>query len=182
VALVADIDHGGAFAALLGTWEWLSPAERSLVRGFVLNKFRGDASLLEPAPTLLEQRTGVPVIGVVPYLEDLVLPEENAASLTERRPRTAWLEIAVVRLPHLANFDEFAAVAAEPGVHLRWVTTPHELRASDLVILPGSKATHPRPTVATPAPHWGARSLARHVWHPGARHLRRLPDAGQLGA
>ncbi len=141
VLLVADIDRGGAFAALLGTWEWLSPAERSLVHGFVLNKFRGDAALLEPAPTLLQQRTGVPVIGVVPYLDELLLPEEDAASLTEHKPRAAWLEIAVVRLPHLANFDEFAALAAEPGVHLRWVTTPHELRAPDLVILPGSKVT-----------------------------------------
>jgi adenosylcobyric acid synthase len=143
VLLVADIDRGGAFASLLGTWEWLFPAERNLVRGFVLNKFRGDAALLEPAPTALQQRTGVPVLGVVPYLEDLVLPEEDAASLTEQEARAAWLEIAVVWLPHLANFDEFTALAAEPGVHLRWVTTPHELRAPDLVILPGSKATIP---------------------------------------
>ena len=68
VLMVADIDRGGAFAALLGTWEWLTPEERALVRGFILNKFRGDPALLEPGPALLQQRTGVPVVGVVPYL------------------------------------------------------------------------------------------------------------------
>src|SRR5260221_4710547 len=82
VLLVGDIDRGGVFAALLGTWEWLTPAERGLVRGFVLNKFRGDAALLAPAPALLEQRTGVPVPGVRPFIENLMLPEEDAASLT----------------------------------------------------------------------------------------------------
>jgi adenosylcobyric acid synthase len=74
VLLVADIDRGGAFAALLGTWQWLAPDERALVRGFILNRFRGDAALLAPGPTSLESRTGVPVVGVVPYLNDLRLP------------------------------------------------------------------------------------------------------------
>jgi adenosylcobyric acid synthase len=143
VLLVADIDRGGAFAALLGTWDWLSPDERKLVRGFVLNKFRGDPGLLAPAPMLLEQRTGVPVVGVVPYVQDLLVPEEDAASLVEQPGRQAVLEIALVRLPHLANFDEFGALAHEPGVHLRWVAHISELRAPDLVILPGSKATIP---------------------------------------
>jgi adenosylcobyric acid synthase len=143
VLLVADIDRGGAFAALLGTWEWLTQDERALVRGFILNKFRGDATLLAPAPALLEERTGVPVIGVVPYLENLVLPEEDAASLHHRPTPAACLEIAIVRLPHLANFDEFSAVDAEPDVAIRYVTRPEELRAPDLVILPGSKATIP---------------------------------------
>jgi adenosylcobyric acid synthase len=143
VLLVADIDRGGAFGSLLGTWEWLAPEERRLLRGFVLNKFRGDEGLLEPAPTLLEQRTGVPVVGVVPYLEDLAVPEEDAASLTERRRASALVEIAVVRLPHLANFDELGPLAMEPAVDLRWVSQPRELRAPDLVVLPGSKATIP---------------------------------------
>jgi len=143
VLLVGDIDRGGAFAALLGTWEWLSPDERALVRGFVLNKFRGDAGLLSPAPELLEQRTGVPVLGVVPYLDDLSLPEEDAASLAQRSGTDARVEIAVVRLPHLANFDEFGPLAAEPGVHVRYVSQAAELRAPDLVIVPGTKATIP---------------------------------------
>lgn len=143
VLLVADIDRGGAFAALLGTWEWLTNDERGLVRGFILNKFRGDARLLAPAPALLEERTGVAVVGVVPYLDNLVLPEEDAASLHQRPAPAACLEIAIVRLPHLANFDEFGALEAEPDVAIRYVTRPAELRAPDLVILPGSKATIP---------------------------------------
>jgi adenosylcobyric acid synthase len=143
VLLVADIDRGGAFAALLGTWHWLTDAERALVRGFILNKFRGDASLLAPAPELLEERTGVPVIGVVPYLADLRLPEEDAASLAERPSSAALVEIAVIRLPHLANFDEFGPLSDEPGVQLCFVSRAEELRAPDLVILPGTKATIP---------------------------------------
>jgi adenosylcobyric acid synthase len=146
VALVADIDKGGAFAALLGTWEWLTSAERRLVRGFILNKFRGDPSLLAPAPALLEQRTGVPVLGVVPYLANLRLAEEDAASLhVDGRSALApsVVEICVVRLPHIANFDEFGGLAAERGVVLRYVTDPRDLRAPDLVIVPGTKATIP---------------------------------------
>jgi adenosylcobyric acid synthase len=143
VLVVADIDRGGAFAALLGTWEWLQPEERALLRGFILNKFRGDLTLLAPAPALLQERTGVPVIGVVPYLEDVALPEEDAASLSEHAVASPTVEIAIVRLPHVANFDEFGPLAAEPGVHVRYVTRPEELRAPDLVILPGTKATIP---------------------------------------
>jgi adenosylcobyric acid synthase len=141
VLLVGDIDRGGVFAALLGTWEWLDADERARVRGFVLNKFRGDARLLAPAPELLERRTAVPVVGVVPYLEDLRLPEEDAASLAGSRAAAPLVEVAVVRLPHIANFDEFGPLAAEPGVAVRYVTTAHELRAPDLVVLPGTKAT-----------------------------------------
>jgi adenosylcobyric acid synthase len=143
VLLVGDIDRGGVFASLLGTWEWLTPAERALVRGFVLNKFRGDEALLAPAPELLEDRTGVPVLGVVPFLSDLRLPEEDAASLSQRTGAGAFVEIAVVRLPHLANFDEFGELAAERGVHVRYVSQVAELRAPDLVILPGTKTTIP---------------------------------------
>jgi adenosylcobyric acid synthase len=143
VLLVGDIDRGGVVASLLGTWEWLAPVERALVHGFVLNKFRGDEALLAPAPALLEERTGVPVRGVVPYIQNLRLPEEDAASLSQLNVTDAFVDIAVVRLPHLANFDEFGALAAEPGVCVRYVSQPTELRAPDLVILPGSKTTIP---------------------------------------
>jgi adenosylcobyric acid synthase len=141
VLLVADIDRGGVFASLLGTWEWLAPAERALIHGFVLNKFRGDPALLAPAPDMLCQRTGVPVIGVVPFLDNLLLPEEDAATLANHPPAGGMVEIAIVRLPHLANFDEFGGLTSEPQVDVRWITEPRELRAPDLVILPGSKAT-----------------------------------------
>ena len=143
VLIVGDIDRGGVFASLLGTWEWLLPEERALVRGWVLNKFRGDASLLAPAPAWLEQRTGVPVLGVVPFIEDIGLPDEDAASLSVRDTGPGVVEVAVLRLPHLANFDEFGPLANEPGVQVRYVSRPDELRAPDLVILPGTKATIP---------------------------------------
>ena len=143
VLLVADIDRGGAFAALLGTWAWLSPEERALVRGWVLNKFRGDPELLSPAPERLQQRTGVPVLGVVPFLEDLGVPEEDAASLTPRPIDSPLIEVAVLRLPHLANFDELGPLGAEPGALVHYVSRLEELRAPDLVILPGSKTTVP---------------------------------------
>ncbi len=146
VLLVADIDRGGAFAALLGTWHWLSPDERALVRGFILNKFRGDPTLLAPAPAMLEAQTGVPVIGVVPFLSDLRLPEEDAAASSafgQSPTMDACVEIAVVQLPHIANFDEFSPLAGEPGLNLRYVSRPDELRAPDLVILPGTKTTIP---------------------------------------
>lgn len=142
VLLVTDIDRGGAFAALLGTWVWLTAEEQALVRGFVLNRFRGDPTLLAPAPDLLRERTGVPVLGVVPEL-DLRLPDEDAASITQRQTDAPLLEVALVRVPHLSNFDEFGPLAAEPGVQVRYVSRPAELRAPDLVILPGSKATIP---------------------------------------
>ncbi|MBV8718144.1 MAG: cobyric acid synthase [Chloroflexi bacterium] len=143
VLLVADIDRGGAFASLLGTWEWLNEAERRLVRGFVLNKFRGDPGLLAPAPALLQERTGVPVIGVVPYLHDLELPDEDGASLHVNSHALACVEVAIVRLPHIANFDEFGGLAGDTNVELRYIARPEELRAPDLVILPGTKATIP---------------------------------------
>lgn len=87
--------------------------------------------------------TGVPAIGVLPYMEDLRLPEEDAASLVERRVHNTLVDFAVIHVPHLANFDEFGPLAAEPGVRVRYVSQPVELRAPDLVILPGSKATIP---------------------------------------
>src|SRR5207237_9717909 len=112
--------------------------ERALVRGFILNKFRGDATLLAPAPALLEQRTGVTLIGVVPYVDNLALPEEDAASLHVRPPAEACLEIAVVRFPHLANFDEFGGLAAEPGEAVRYGAQPYGLAAPDVGVRAGS--------------------------------------------
>jgi adenosylcobyric acid synthase len=141
VLLVADIDRGGAFASLRGTWQWLEAGERDLLRGFILNKFRGDASLLSPAPELLEQRTGVPVVGVVPFIDNLGLPDEDAASLTPSNSQNGIVQVGIVRLPHIANFDEFSPLMSEHGVETCFVTRPEELRAPDLVILPGTKST-----------------------------------------
>ncbi|HEY8489477.1 MAG TPA: cobyric acid synthase [Dehalococcoidia bacterium] len=143
VLLVGDIDRGGVFAAFVGTLELLEPAERALVRGFVINKFRGDRALLEPAVEFLTARTGVPVAGVVPYLRDLRIAEEDSVALDERREEAApaVVDVAVVRLPRIANFDDFDPLAAEPGVRVRYVSRPGDLGAPDLVVLPGSKST-----------------------------------------
>jgi adenosylcobyric acid synthase len=134
VALVADIDRGGAFAHLYGTWSLLDVEDRARLCGFVLNRFRGDASLLEPGPSLLRRRTGVPVVGVVPWIEHGLPDEDGAASARAAggRPR-----VAVIRYPTASNLDEFKAL--EQVADVDWVTAPGGLDGADLVVLPGSK-------------------------------------------
>ena len=143
VLLVGDIDRGGVFASLYGTMMLLSPEERELVRGTVINKFRGDVSILRPGLRDLETLTGVPVLGVVPYFRDIYVPEEDSPA---GRPYIAdsagaVLDVVVVALPHIANFDDFDPLAREPGVGLRYVRTRNELGSPDLVIIPGTKTT-----------------------------------------
>lgn len=135
VLLVADVDRGGAFAHLYGTWALLDADARARTRGFVLNRFRGDASLLAPGPDLLADRTGVPTIGVVPMLAH-GLPDEDGAR-TWPAPDGPAPRLAVVRGPAASNLDEFAALAAV--AELRWATRPADLAGADLVVLPGSK-------------------------------------------
>jgi adenosylcobyric acid synthase len=145
VLLVGDIDRGGVFAAFVGTLELLEPEERALVGAFVVNKFRGDVRLLEPGLDFLRQRTGVPVAGVIPYLRGLRIADEDSVALERRRgvrrAAPGELEVAIVRLPHLSNYDEFDALEHEPGVVVRYVEQADELRGADLVVLPGSKRT-----------------------------------------
>lgn len=143
VLLVGDIDRGGVFAAFVGTLELLEPEERALVRGFVINKFRGDTSLLTPAIDFLTARTGIPVAGVIPYLHHLRIADEDSVALDDRRedPAPAAVDVAVIRLPRISNFDDFDPLAAEPGVRVRYVSRPGDLGSPDLVVLPGSKST-----------------------------------------
>jgi adenosylcobyric acid synthase len=143
VLLVGDIDRGGMFAALVGTLALLSVVDRHRIAGFVVNKFRGDRSLLSPGLAMLAARTGVPVLGVLPHFDERLMPAEDSLDLEcLASPRTAsGLDIAVVRLPHIANFDDFEPLAAEPGVRLRLAQEPADLDGADLVILPGSKST-----------------------------------------
>jgi adenosylcobyric acid synthase len=145
VVLVGDIDKGGVFAALVGTLELLEPAERDRVAGFVINKFRGDLTLLAPGLDFVEARTGKRVFGVIPFCRDIRLPEEDA--LPERftpgmaREESRGLRIGVIALPHLSNFTDFDPLAAEPDVELSYVRNPREIGALDCLILPGSKST-----------------------------------------
>jgi adenosylcobyric acid synthase len=142
VLLVGDIDRGGVFASLVGTMALLPRADRRRVRGFVINKFRGDPSLLAPAVRDLVRRTRVPVVGVVPFLPHLALPEEDSVALDDvARAASGDLRVAVVRLPHIANFTDFAPLEAEPGVRLVYAESPRDLAGAALVILPGSKDT-----------------------------------------
>lgn len=162
VVLVADIDRGGVFASLVGTLDILSEEERDRVKGFIINKFRGDVTLLQPGLDWLENRTGKPVLGVVPYLPDLELEDEDSASLDRKlatgvltRGRSAsaagvmetesasasTLDIAVIRLPRLSNFTDIDPLLYESDVSLRFVQTPDELGQPDAVLLPGSKNT-----------------------------------------
>lgn len=135
VLLVADIDRGGAFAHLYGTWSLLPAPHRVRIRGHVLNKFRGDAALLAPAPERLAELTGAPVVGVLPML-DHALPDED--SVRRDRPYHAGgLRVRVVRYPTASNLDEFHAL--EQAADVRWVTEPGQLAGADLVVLPGSK-------------------------------------------
>ena len=146
VLLVADIDRGGVFAATIGAFHLLTTGERRMLRGFIINKFRGDAALFEEGVTIIERRTKRPVLGVVPYAGDLVLPEEDSVALSRKRLAGAWeedggLRIGVVRLPHISNYTDFDPVEQEPGVNLRYVDHRDELDGLDLLILPGTKNT-----------------------------------------
>jgi adenosylcobyric acid synthase len=142
VLLVGDIDRGGIFAQLLGTLWLLAPEERALVRGLVVNKFRGDRTLFTDGVRILEERGGTPVLGVVPYLPALHLPEEDAVALDtfHQRPR-ATIEVAVIRFPHIANFDDFDPLQAEPSVRLRYVDSVAPLGRPRAIVLPGTKST-----------------------------------------
>lgn len=143
VVLVADIDRGGVFAAIYGTLALLQPQERWRVKGVIINKFRGDVALLKPGITEIEALTGVPVIGVMPWLE-LDLEDEDGVVLDRGKYRASSeqaLDIAVVQLPHISNFTDFNALAFQPDVRVRYVRHPGELAGADLVILPGSKNT-----------------------------------------
>jgi adenosylcobyric acid synthase len=150
--LVGDIDRGGVFASLLGTMELLEAQDRVRIRGFVVNKFRGDVSLLMPGIETIERRLGIPCVGVVPFLHHLGLEEEDSVAMEDRRTAArAWrngdsspdrpLRIGVIAFPHMANFTDFDALAREPSVSLAFLEDPRNVPLADVLILPGTKQT-----------------------------------------
>lgn len=144
VLLIADIDKGGALAAIVGTLELLEPEERELVKGLIINKFRGDIALLEPALDFLEQKTKKPVLGVIPYFTDIKIPEEDSViieSLNSMVLDKEKMDIVVINLPQMANFTDFDALNFETDVQLRYVREATTLGRPDLIIIPGSKNT-----------------------------------------
>ncbi len=145
--VVGDIDRGGVFAALFGTVELLPDHYRSLVRGFVINKFRGDPALLGDGMDQLQHRCGVPTLGVIPFAPDLALEAEDSLALeglrpqADREPIADSLDIVLIRLPRMSNFTDVDAIGVEPGVSIRLVDRASALGAPDLIVLPGTKAT-----------------------------------------
>jgi adenosylcobyric acid synthase len=140
--LVVDIERGGAFAHVVGTLELLEPDERALIKGIVINKFRGQKSLLDSGIEWLEKRTGIPVLGVIPW-HDCIFPAEDSLDSIERRDRKPKqeLEICIIRLPKISNFTDFDPLEAESSVSLRYIKPNQHLGHPDAVIIPGSKTT-----------------------------------------
>ncbi|HEX6356988.1 cobyric acid synthase [Actinophytocola sp.] len=149
VLVVGDIDRGGVLAHLFGTLAVLDPADQAMIQAFAVNKFRGDQTLLQPGLDWLTQETGRPVLGVLPWREELWLDTEDSLSYAADgvvgRPRPPlgdqWLRVAVVRLPRISNATDVEALACEPGVAVRFVTEPSRLADADLIVLPGTKST-----------------------------------------
>ena len=143
VLLIADIDRGGALASLVGTLELLDEEERALVKGLVINKFRGDVTLLTPAIDFLEEKTGKPVLGVVPHIDQMGIDDEDSVSLEEKQavPTDGDVRIAVIQTPKISNFTDFDALAHEKDVALYYVKSLEDLGEPDVIMLPGSKNT-----------------------------------------
>ena len=149
VVLVGDIDRGGLLAHLFGTVAVLAPEDQALIAGFVVNKFRGDPALLAPGLSQLQELTGRPTYGVIPFDDGLWLDTEDSVSVQAHRvvgrPQPPigeqWLRVAAIRLPRISNSTDVEALACEPGVLVRWVTEPADLPDADVVVIPGSKAT-----------------------------------------
>jgi adenosylcobyric acid synthase len=147
VVLVADIDRGGVFAQIVGTIELLEPLERAYIKGIIINKFRGDASILAPGLEFVKSRTGIPVLGVLPWMPDLSLPAEDSVVLGSRSKVVSIIaghkriRIGIVKLPRISNFTDFDALQAEADVSLSYVEAPGQLETLDVLIIPGSKST-----------------------------------------
>jgi adenosylcobyric acid synthase len=144
VVIVADIERGGVFAQLVGTWELMSAEDRARVVGFIINKFRGDVTLLDSGLEYLEERTGRPVLGVVPYRPELQVDQEDSLGIDDTasdRDVDAEIDVTVARLPGLSNFTDVWPLSRVPGVRVRYVERAVELGAPDLVIIPGTRTT-----------------------------------------
>jgi adenosylcobyric acid synthase len=141
VILVGDIDRGGLFAAMYGTLALLEPADQALIGGFVVNKFRGALELLGSGLTMFTERTGRPFYGVLPWRDGLEMDAEDSLALDKWSPGQGILDVAVVRYPRISNFTDVDALAAEPGVSVRFTAAPADIAAADLVVLPGTRAT-----------------------------------------
>ena len=141
VLLVGDIDRGGVFAQLIGTVELLEEDEKAMVKGLIINKFRGDKTILDPGVEMLEERSRIPVVGVAPYLDIQLEDEDSLTERFDRKQEAGVIDIAVIRTPRISNFTDFNPFESIPGVSLRYVKHPRDLHSPDMIILPGTKNT-----------------------------------------
>ncbi len=141
VLLVGDIDRGGVFAQLIGTVELLEEDEKAMVKGLIINKFRGDKTILDPGVEMLEERSKIPVVGVTPYLDIQVEDEDSLTERFDRKQEAGVIDIAVIRTPRISNFTDFNPFESIQGVSLRYVKHPRDLHSPDMIILPGTKNT-----------------------------------------
>jgi adenosylcobyric acid synthase len=165
VLLIADIDKGGVFAHLVGTLELLSPSEQARVKGFVINRFRGDIALLQPGLDWLEQRTGKPVLGVLPYLMDFHLEAEDAVQVLQPAKEQELLRVAVPVLPRISNHTDFDPLRLHPQVDLQFIGPGQAVPPVDLIILPGSKSV--RADLASLREQGWDAAIARHLRYGG---------------
>ncbi|EKT4466871.1 cobyric acid synthase [Pseudomonas putida] len=165
VILVADINRGGVFAHLVGTLELLSPSEQSRVKGFVINRFRGDIALLQPGLDWLEQRTGKPVLGVLPYITDLHLEAEDAIDVRQSNKQGRLLKVIVPVLPRISNHTDFDPLRLHPQVDLQFIGPGQPIPPADLIILPGSKSV--RGDLAQLRERGWDAAIARHLRYGG---------------
>ena len=141
VLLVGDIDRGGVFAQLIGTVDLLEPSERDMVKGLIINKFRGDKTIMDPGVKMLEERSHIPVVGVAPYMNIQVEDEDSLTERFDRKQSAGLIDIAVIRVPRISNFTDFNPFESVEGVSLRYVQHVSELKNPDMIILPGTKNT-----------------------------------------
>ena len=141
VLLAGDIDRGGVFAQLYGTVELLEPEERKRIKGLIINKFRGDVEILRPGLTMLEEKTRLPVLGVVPYLKVDIEDEDSLSERLDAGKTVKPLDVAILRLPHISNFTDFIPLEQHPLLGVRYVQNAHQLGVPDCIILPGTKNT-----------------------------------------
>ena len=165
VLLIADINRGGVFAHLVGTLELLSPSEQARVKGFIINRFRGDLALLQPGLDWLEARTGKPVLGVLPYVLDLHLEAEDGIDQRQAGKVEQVLKVVVPVLPRISNHTDFDPLRLHPQVDLQFIGPGQEIPAADLIILPGSKSV--RGDLAFLRANGWERAIARHLRYGG---------------